>query len=136
VAIHERHHPVQCDVEGVLTQLRQIDECSAGFEQGLYPLSLLDDFIVRGEKPSIGAFRLLSFFLDGVTASGAKRCTGVCREHMLHESPMHIGQIVRRLAKGEAAAPGAEHMAALGLPASEAVRCTSPAWRCCYLSRK
>ena len=33
---------------------------------------------------------------------------------MLHEPPMGIGEVVRRLTKGETAAPGAEHMAALG----------------------
>src|SRR5216684_6855466 len=113
MAIHERHHSVECDVEGILIQLRQIDECGAGFEQRLYPQSLLDDVIVRG-KHRQWRFQTLEFFLDGVTASSAKRGTGVCREHMLDKSAMHVGQIVRRLAKGEPAAPGTQHMAALG----------------------
>ncbi len=113
VAIHERDHSVEGGIEWILTQFRQIDERGAGFEQSLYPESLLDDVIVRG-KHRQWRFQTLEFFLDGVTASGAKRGTGVCREHMLYKSAMHVGQIVRRLAKGEPAAPGTQYMAALG----------------------
>ena len=61
-----------------------------------------------------GAFRLLSFFSIGIAARGAKRGAGIGGEHVLDEAAMHVGKIVRRLAKGEPAAPGAEHMAALG----------------------
>src|ERR1700686_3528650 len=50
VAIHERDHTVEGDVEGILTELRQIDEIGAGFEQRLYPEGLFDDVIVRGNN--------------------------------------------------------------------------------------
>src|SRR5882724_9663776 len=113
VTIHERDHSVQGGIEWILTHFRQIDERGAGLEQRLYPKSLLDDVVVRG-KHRQWRFQTLEFFLDGVAASGAKRGTGVCREHMLYKSAMHVGQIVRRLAKGEPAAPGAQHVAALG----------------------
>jgi len=49
VAVQEHHHSVECGVEGILTQLRQIDECSAGLRRGFYPQRLLDDVIVRGK---------------------------------------------------------------------------------------
>src|SRR6202022_3261192 len=112
VAVHERDHAIEGDVEGILTELRQIDEIGAGFEQRLYPQSLFDEVIVRGKNRQ-WRFQTLEFFLDGVTASGSQRRAGVCREHMLYESAMHVGQVVRRLAKGEAAAPGAQQIATL-----------------------
>src|ERR1700722_8847530 len=100
-------------MEWILTQLRQVDVSGAGFEQRLYPQSLLDDVIVRSKYRQWG-FQTLELFLDGVAARGTKRRAGICREHMLHESAMHVTQVVRRLTKRKAAAPSPEDMAAFG----------------------
>jgi|ERR1039458_2546305 hypothetical protein len=49
VAIHEGDHAVDRDIKGIQGQLGQVDKGGAGLEQGLDPLSLLDDVIVRSK---------------------------------------------------------------------------------------
>src|ERR1700726_4732248 len=100
-------------MEWIVAQFRQIDIGAARIEQGFYPQGLLDDVIVRS-KHRQRSFEALELFLDGVAARGTKRGTGICREHMLHKSTMHVAQVVGRLSKREAAAPSAEHVATFG----------------------
>src|ERR1700676_5595276 len=112
VAVHEVDHPIDREVERVKPKLRQIDVIGAGFQR-LYPQSLLNDVVVRCEYGQ-RRFQALEFFLDRITASGSKRRAGIRGKHMFHKSSVHVGEIVRRWAKCEAAPPSAQHMAALG----------------------
>ncbi len=99
-------------MKGILAQIRQVNVVGAGLEQRLHAQSLLDDVVVRREDRQ-GRFQTLEFLVYGISAGGLECRAGICRQHMLHESPMHIGEVVGRLAKGESSTPGAQYVTAL-----------------------
>src|ERR1700733_6300041 len=94
----------------VQTQVGQIDQRRAAFEQRLHAQGLLDDIVMRSEHRQ-GSLQALEFLVDGVAAGCAEGGSGICRQHMLDKTALRVAQVIGRLAECKTSAPGAENMA-------------------------